>query len=410
MESLSAVVRRCALLLPLCAAGAQAQTPPGQWAGWVQQQIQNLPASRAITAEQERWLAENRDAAQPLYNPALNIGYEDSTEISKTVGLSQTVDWSGKARARRDAVAVRDTLAQLRADKARASLLADSLHALVAFDAARARLVATRQQEQQLSALSDLIRRREQAGDLGQVDAQLAWLSLAQAQQTLAEAESDATAAAIRLRQILASSQPGRPLPVARHWQAVAVSTDTAQRLSASFDLRLAELQLALAEQGATVADRQRRADPTLGFRVGKEGDENLWGVDISLPLKLFNTGSASYQAALADSDARRALLEKTRTDIAARLDGALRDYQQRRQRWQTWQQLTGDTLSRSDALLERVWQQGELTTQNYLQALNQSLDTRLSGIALREAMQQAWVQWLQESAQLNDWLNSFAN
>jgi outer membrane protein, heavy metal efflux system len=410
MESLSAVVRRCALLMLLCVSGAQAETAPGQWAGWLQQQINSLPASRAISAEQERWLAENRDAAQPLYNPALNIGYEDSADTTKTVGLSQTLDWSGKARARRDAVAVRDTLAQLRADKARASLLADSLNALVAFDAARARLAATRQQEQQLSALSDLIRRREQAGDLGQVDAQLAWLSLAQTQQALAEAESDATAAATQLRQVLASEQPGQSLPAARHWQAVAVSTDASQRLPASFDLRLAEQQLALAEQGAAVADRQRRADPTLGFSVGQEGDENLWGVDISLPLKLFNTGKAGYQAALADSDARRALLEKTRTDIAARLDGTLRDYQQRRDRWQTWQQLTGDTLGRSDALLERVWQQGELTTQNYLQALNQSLDTRLSGIALREAMQQAWVQWLQESAQLNDWLNQLAD
>ena len=410
MESLSAVVRRCALLLLLCATGAQAETAPGQWAGWLQQQINNLPASRAINAEQERWLAENRDAAQPLYNPALNIGYENSADTTRTIGLSQTLDWSGKARANRDAVAVRDTLAQLRADKARASLLADSLNALVAFDAARARLAATRQQEQQLSALSDLIRRREQAGDLGQVDAQLAWLSLAQTQQALAEAESDATAAATRLRQVLASEQPGQSLPAARYWQALAVSTDASQRLPASFDLRLAQQQLALAEQGATVANRQRRADPTLGFSVGKEGDDNLWGVDISLPLKLFNTGKAGYQAALADSDARRALLEKTRTDIAARLDGALRDYQQRRARWQTWQQLTGDTLGRSDALLERVWQQGELTTQNYLQALNQRLDTRLAGIALRDAMQQAWVQWLYESAQLNDWLNALAN
>ena len=406
-------VRMAALLLAVCAyasASADSSSSPAQWAQWVQRQVSQLPASRAIQAEQERLLAQSRALSQPLYNPSLNIDYEDSLDITQTVGLSQTLDWSGKARANRDAVAVRDSLAQLRADKARASLLADSLNALVAFDAARARLAATRQQEQQLSALSDLIRRREQAGDLGQVDAQLAWLSLAQTQQTLAQAESDATAAATRLRQVLASAQPGQPLPAARHWQAVAVSTDASQRLPASFDLRLAQQQLALAEQDATVAGRQRRADPTLGVSVGKEGDDNLWGVDISLPLKLFNTGKERYQAALADSDARRALLEKTRADIVARLDGALRDYQQRRERWQTWQQLTGDTLARSDALLERVWQQGELTTQNYLQALNQRLDTRLSGIALREAMQQAWVRWLRESAQLNDWLNQLAN
>jgi len=126
--------------------------------------------------------------------------------------------------------------------------------------------------------------------------------------------------------------------------------------------------------------------------------------------LKFFNTGKPGYEAALADSEERRALLEKTRNDIQARLDGALSDYQQRRERWETWQQLTGDSLARSDTLLKRVWQQGELTTQNYLQALNQRLDTRLAGIALRDAMQQAWVQWLYESAQLNDWLNQLAN
>ncbi|MGJ3255520.1 MAG: TolC family protein [Alcanivorax sp.] len=409
MESLSAVVRSCALLLLLCATVAQAETPPDQWAGWLQQQLNSLPASRAINAEQERWLAENRDAAQPLYNPELNIGYEDSADTTRTVGLSQTLDWSGKARANRDAVAVRDTLAQLRADKARADLLANSLSALVAYDAARARLDAARRQEQQLADLTDLVRRREQAGDLGQVDAQLAYLSLGQAQQALAEAESAATQATTRLRAVLASEQPGQPLP-ASIWGSAALDNTPRQRLPASFDLRLAEQQLLLAEQGVSLADKQRNSDPTLGFSVGREGDENLWGLDFSLPLKVFNTGKAAYQSALADSEQRRALLEKTRNDIAAQLDGAWRDYQQQRHRWENWQSLTGDSLASSGALLERVWQQGELTTQNYLQALNQRLDTRLSGIALREAMQQAWVEWLYESAQLNDWLNALAD
>ena len=39
-----------------------------------------------------------------------------------------------------------------------------------------------------------------------------------------------------------------------------------------------------------------------------------------------------------------------------------------------------------------------------------QHLDTRLSGIALREAMQQAWIEWLQQSAQLDAWLTALAN
>ncbi len=408
MESLSAV-RLGALLMVLCASGAQAQSRPQQWAGWLKQQVGSLPASRAINAEQARWQAETRDAAQPLYNPELNIGYENSAETTTTVGLSQRLDWSGKARARREAGQVRDSLAQLRADKARADLVASSLAALVAYDAARARLDAARRQEQQLTELTALVRRREQAGDLGQVDAQLAYLSLGQAQLALANAESRATRAATRLRAVLASEPPAQPLP-ARIWASPSLKAGPQQRLSASFDLRLAEQQLRLAEQGVALADRQRNSDPTLGFSVGREGEENLWGLDFSLPLKIFNSGKAAYQSALADSEQRRALLEKTRNDIAAQLDSAWRDYQQQRTRWENWQSLTGDSLARSGDLLQRVWQQGELTTQNYLQALNQRLETRLSGIALREAMQQAWVEWLQQSAQLNDWLNQLAN
>ena len=400
-------VRGIALWLAVCASPS-ALADTADWARWVRQQVEQLPASRAIDARQTQWLAENRDAAQPLYNPALNIGYEDSAEQTKTLGLSQTLDWSGKARARRDATQIRDAMARLRTDKARADLLARSLAALVAYDAASARLQAAREQERQLMELADLIRRRQQAGDVGQVDARLTLLSVGQAQQALAEAESAATRAVTRLREVLALSSPAYPLPAQFLVQSLSRSVD--DRLAANYDLQLARQQLALAEQGVAVADKQRNSDPTLDVRIGKEGDADLWGLDLSLPLKVFNTGKAAYQQALADSEARRALLEKTRNDIRARLDGALDNFRQQQRRWEAWQKLAEPRLDDNDALLKRVWQQGELTTQNYLLALNQSLDTRLSGIALREAMQQAWIEWLQQSAQLEAWLNTLAN
>lgn len=411
------LVRVSVMLAVLCGAPLAASATvdqhsaaQSQWAQWVRQQVQHLPASRAIQARQEQWLAESRGAEQPLYNPNLNINYEDSAEVTQTVGLSQTLDWSGKARASRDVSAVRQTLADLRAQKARADLLAQSLQALVAWDAAQARLQAARQQEQQLTELTELIRRRQQAGDVGQVDASLTLLSVGQAQQSLAEAEASAIRAQTRLREVMALSAPAYGLPQDGFTSAGAVTGSPDALLPANYDLQLAEQQLALAEQGVTIANKQRNADPSLGVYVGKEGDDNLWGVDLSLPLKFFNTDKPAYQQALADSDARRALLEKTRNDISARLQGALDNAQQQQQRWDNWQQLAQPSLSDNDALLKRVWQQGELTTQNYLLALNQSLDTRLSGIALREAMQQAWIDWLQQSAQLDEWLAALAD
>lgn len=49
-------------------------------------------------------------AARPLYNPELEIGGENTDVNTRTLGISQTIDWGGK-RAARTAVATADYLA-----------------------------------------------------------------------------------------------------------------------------------------------------------------------------------------------------------------------------------------------------------------------------------------------------------
>lgn len=396
------------LVLLLCAPLASANEQ--DWARWLQGRLAELPASGAIQARLDADLADSRALAEPLYNPELNIGYENSAETTRTVGLSQTLDWSGKGRVGGRVGEVAADLARVRGEKAAAGLTADALRALIDFDAARARLAAAREQEQRLRRLTELVRRRERSGDLGRVDASLAYLSLARVQRALAEAESAATAATVVLRERLAVTAPGRPLPDAERWRPLAGEPDAGARLPYSYDLRLAERQLSLAERASDLARKEKNTDPTLGLRAGREGGESLWGLDFSLPLPLFNTGAPEYQAALAGTERRRALLEKTRNDLLARLEGALTDYRQRRQRWRQWRHLADAPLADSGDLLERVWRQGELTTQDYLRALDERLQTRQAGVELRQAMQRAWVHWLYESAGLSGWLRGLAD
>ena len=396
------------LLLSLYAAPAAADA--GNWSRWLQRQLAELPASGAIAARVEQDRADSRALSEPLYNPELNIGYENSEDTTRTVGLSQTLDWSGKGRAGQRLGQVAADLAEVRGDRARTRLAAEALDALVRFDAARQRLEAAHQQEQRLQRLTELVRRRERSGDLGRVDASLAYLSLARVQRELAEAESAATEATVTLRRQLAVSAPGQPLPDAGWWRPLDGEPDAAARLPVSYDLRLAELQLTLAGRAAERDRKNRHGDPTLGLRVGREGDEDLWGLDFSLPLPLFNTGKPEYQAALAKVERRQALLEKTRTDLLAGLEGALQDYRQRHRRWRQWRALAEPPLADGAELLERVWRQGELTTQDYLRALDQQLETRLAGVELRRAMQLAWVRWLDRSAGLEHWLQQLTN
>ncbi|WP_159660715.1 TolC family protein [Alcanivorax xiamenensis] len=407
MPILSARATGVACLAVLLAAPAAADT--STWARWVSREMADLPASRAIEAGLQRDRAETRAQAQPLYNPELNVGYENSAETTRTVGLGQTLDWSGKARSGARLGEARAQLAQIRADKARARLSVEVLSALAAYDAAQARLRGVREQEQRLSDLLALVRKRERAGDLGQVDAQLSYLALSRTQQALADAESDATATTTRLRAVLDKAAPDYPLPAADRWAPSGTLVMDAVRAEQSYDLRLARLQVMVAERQVELARKQRRTDPSFGVTFGREGEDNLWGLDFSLPLPLFNTGKAEYQAALADGDARRALLAQQQRAMSAGVEGALSDYQQRRDRWRTWRDLSGNRLADAADLLHRTWQLGEITTQDYLQGLNQRQDALLAGIALRESMQKAWLEWLYQSAQLDSWIETLA-
>src|SRR5699024_8024223 len=114
----------------------QAESEP--WVRWLQHRLADLPASHAIAARVDAARADSRARAEPRYNPELNIGYQQGEEITRTLGVSQTLDWSGKARAAGDVSQILDRLADLRGEKARARLTADAILALVMFDGARA--------------------------------------------------------------------------------------------------------------------------------------------------------------------------------------------------------------------------------------------------------------------------------
>src|SRR5690606_38062677 len=279
----------CLAVLLVAPAAADTRT----WARWVNREMAELPASRAIEARLQRDRAEARAQSQPLYNPELNIGYENSAETTRTVGLGQTLDWSGKGRSGARLGDVQARLAEVRAEKAQARLAVRVLSALAAYDAAQARLQGVREQEQRLSDLLALVRKRERAGDLGRVSAQLSYLALGRTQQALADAESEATAAETRLRAVFNQTAPDYPLPDAGLWEADGSVVMDAVRAKDSYDLRLARLQVMAAERQVELAGKQRRTDPTLGVTVGREGEDNLWGLDFSLPLPLFNTGKA---------------------------------------------------------------------------------------------------------------------
>ena len=89
------------------------------------------PAAQAARADLERAEAEARALGQALYNPELEFEYEDATDTTKSVGVSQTFDWNGKRRARDRASGESMRAASATLAAARQELLAELLEKLI---------------------------------------------------------------------------------------------------------------------------------------------------------------------------------------------------------------------------------------------------------------------------------------
>jgi cobalt-zinc-cadmium efflux system outer membrane protein len=73
---------------------------------------------------------------------------------------------------------------------------------------------------------------------------------------------------------------------------------------------------------------------------------------------------------------------------------------------WAAWEHSGQPSQSSQLALLERLWQAGELSTADYLLQLNQTLDTRTSALELRGQLWRSWFDWLAASGRFDGWLN----
>ena len=106
-------------------------------------------------------------------------------------------------------------------------------------------------------------------------------------------------------------------------------------------------------------------------------------GVTFSIPLNVRNNFSAETRAAeraALEAEARfQAVYRKQRFDWQA----AQAAWQRFDQQYRSWKTLVHGRVENSAKLLERQWRSGDLSTTDYLLALNQRAESLLAGIAL---------------------------
>ena len=366
--------------------------------------LEDNPRLQAARAAVDAAQAGTRAAGQPLYNPELELDAETAESDTASLGVRQAIDWADKRGARRGIAAFEGEAARAEYEATQQQLTAELLTALGRYHSTEALDRLAQQRVDLMRRFLDLAEKRRQAGDLNQVELDLARLAHTQSllQQAQASAErTDAEQALVAVTGAARQSWPALPERLPEP-----VSFDVQMLLDGLPELQAQRARVAAAQSTITLRQREQRPDPSLGLRGGREGSEGLVGLSLSIPLYVRNDFRAETQAANAQLIEAQQTGQDAYRRAQARLTSAAARYRVTHNAWAAWEHSGQPSLSSQLILLERLWQAGELSTADYLLQLNQTLETRASALELRGQLWRSWFGWLAASGQFDRWLN----
>ena len=358
-----------------------------------------------VTESQLAVARARRDAAgRPLYNPELAFDYDDEgTDKTTTAGINLTLDVAGKRRAHEASAAARFDEATARAHLQRRDFARNWFAALADWLTTSERVKTGERRVALLTRFADLALKQFAADDISGLERDLALLARDEAEAEQATLLADQAEAAARFRTAGGDTAmvtlPEVVLPVP--------STDA--NVDVAPELEIANAVAAAATRDIDVARKARIADPTVGLRAGRvEYDalarDNVVGVTLTVPLNIRNTYRAEVVAAEADAAVARAEANRVELEVAAERQRAVDSYASTRAAWSRWTGSRGTDVGRREALLERLWREGDVSTADYLLQLKQTLDTELARAELQARVWRAYADYLAATGQLERW------
>lgn len=405
------LARACAVCItcapiPLTLHAKPAESPASpRLVAWVEQTLAGNPELQAAAAAVEAARARSAGAARPLYNPELELEYERSDINKTTAEVLQSFDWHGKREARERVAEGALAVARAEYEALREQLAGELLNALASYGGSRAAVELSARRVTLLGRFADIASERGRAGDLGQVEVELAQLAYAEGKMAAGSdkaALSDAldalyrVAGAGRVPDAGLSEVPPQSLP----------QQDDFEELVARHPaVRVARSRARVASAAVRRAEVDRRADPTIGVRGGQEDREALIGLRISIPLQLRNDFRAEVDAARSESTAAMHSVAQIERQTLARLNAADDRYRALLSAWKVWERKGRGSLQTRLELLERLWRVGDLSTTDYLVQVKQSLEMQNAGLTLQRDLWRAWILWLRAAGQVQSWL-----
>ena len=368
------------------------------------------PAAEATEQTLVAAKARSEASARPLYNPDLELAYDDEgPEETAVAGMALTLDLSGKRRARTDAGQADLVLAEAEATLRRSQFAQHWLQAWTEHGIARDRVRIGEERLALMQRFAELAERQLTVGDISSLERDLALLARDEAQAEQATLLADAASAAEAYRAV--GGNPSGGADIAQLGMPAAWTADPSWQVAAAPEGRIAAAAAASAATRIAIAERDRRPDPTVSLYGGRKdlgtgaGSEGVVGLAVSVPLFVRNNLSAELAAARADASAATAEQRRAELELSARAERSVSTYAAVRDAWTRWSQSPGTAVTARAALLERLWRAGEISTADYLIQLKQTLDTALAGADLRGRLWRSYVDALYSTGQLDTWV-----
>jgi len=372
------------------------------WGDWLQNQIDQHPEVIAAKEKMNAAYSTAEGSQKPLYNPELETEFEREGDADNyTVGVNQTVDWWDKRGIRSKQANFVRVAAFQTFELVWQQKLADALNSIVEWQAASKQSELAIQQEAQMEILISLIRDRQKAGDLSQVDAELALLNFSQKLNQTAHAQVRLRRVAAKLRELLPDWSAKQTEIPAELW-AQTFSRSDAQWVDKHPMVATAKARWETLRKSAKLAGLDAKAEPTFGINAGKAGEDNVVALSFSMPLNIRNNFSADVQAANQEALSSESLYRAIRRKQLFAIEASRASLEEFQQRYERLKNLMRGRGERSETLLEKQWRSGDLSTTEYLLALQQRSDGLVAGIELQTQYRLARIDWLFQTGQLN--------
>ena len=371
----------------------------------LQMNMQDHPQLRALKADLRSAKAQVRAADQALFNPELELEYEETDIETKSVGIRQTIDWGDQRGSRTAAAQAQLNHAMASYEQAIQTFLKEQLSRVAEFQTSQELKQLADEKLKLMLEFKQVSERRFEAGDLNQVERNLTQLSYSQAVMEQANVNADAIEAREALY-VMFNQLPEELPRLSVQLPAPELKSDLTKFIRQLPSMRQTIAEINSARQMVKLRKSEKAWNPTIGLSAGTEGDEDLVGVNLSIPLNIRNSFSAEVDAANESFIAIEQRAHITFRETRAQLISTSERYKALLHAWKSWQNKSRNSVDQQLILVKKMWQVGDISTTDYLLQLKQALETKATGIELRNQLWQVAFEWMSMISTLDDWLN----